>query len=171
MSLPPGARCLFDGKQIDKAVDRIAVRMAVDLWDSNPILICLMNGALPFTADLMRRFHFPVELDYIHVTRYAGKSGGKLKRERWIDRPVAGRTIVLVDDVLDAGVTLTEVERDLAEANPERILSAVLVRKSVPGVEYEPNYVALEAPNEFLIGRGMDYDGAYRHLSGIYSVD
>ena len=84
MGLPPGARCIFDGKQIDKAVDRLAVRMTVDLWDANPILICLMNGALPFTADLMRRFHFPIELDYIHVTRYHGTSGGELRRERCV---------------------------------------------------------------------------------------
>lgn len=170
MNLPEGARCLFDATEVDRAIDQLAVRMAVALWDANPILVCLMNGGLPFTADLMRRFYFPLELDHVRAARYRGTAGGELRIECWPGRPLEGRTVVLLDDVFDEGITLQRVRERLADAGPERVLCAVMVRKDVPGVTFEPDYIALEAPNEFIVGRGMDCDGAYRQLSGIYAL-
>lgn len=171
--LPPGAVCLYAAQTVDSAVDRLAVRLAVRLWDAHPVLVCLMNGALPFTADLLRRFYFDLELDHMTMRRCGGRSGrssAPAAVERPLRRSVAGRTVLLVDDVLDEGVTLKAAQEALADAGAGAVLSAVLVRKAVPGAVAEADYAALEAPDEFLVGRGMDKGGAFRQLSAIYSL-
>lgn len=171
--LPPGAVCLYAAPAVDSAVDRLAVRLAVRLWDARPVVVCLMNGALPFTADLLRRFYFDLELDHMAMRRCCGcrgRSGGAVAIERPLRRNVAGRTVLLVDDVLDEGVTLRAAQQALADAGAGAVLTAVLVRKAVPGAVAEADYAALEAPNEFLVGRGMDKGGAFRQLSAIYSL-
>ena len=170
LSLPAGARCLYSTAEVDAAVDRIAVRMALKLWDAKPIVACVMTGGLPFTADLLRRFYFDLELDYVHATRYRGTAGGNLRFLRELRRDVAGRTVLLVDDVVDEGVTLAAVRDAVAAQGALEVLTAVLVRKAVPHAMACVDYVALEAPNEFLVGRGMDCDGAFRQLSGIYAL-
>lgn len=168
--LPAGARCVFTRTAVDAAVDRIAARLMLLLWDARPLVVCLMNGGLPFTADLLRRFHFDLELDYMHATRYRGAVAGEVRLLRDLDRSVAGRTVLLVDDVLDEGVTLAAVQDALAKRRPKQLLSAVLVRKRVPSAAATAEYIALEAPNEYLVGRGMDLHGAFRQLSAIYAV-
>lgn len=168
MALPEGSQCLFDAAAVDKAVDRVAVELAVRLWDAHPIMVCLMTGGLPFAADLLRRFYFDVELDYMHLCRYHGTEGRELRFLRRLERSVRGRTVLLVDDVLDEGETLRAAEESVAGA--AEVLTAVLVRKEVPKALAKADYAALEAPNEFLVGRGMDCDGAHRQLSGIYSL-
>jgi len=169
-SLPPGSRCLYDTRTVDRAVDRVAVEMALRLWDARPVVVCLMNGGLPFTADLLRRFYFDLELDYMHFARYEGQQGGDIQLLRKPTRTLAGRTVLLVDDVLDEGQTLRAAQRLVAEAGARETLTAVLVRKDVPGPVARADFAALEAPDEFLVGRGMDCDGAFRQLSGIYCL-
>ena len=160
---------MFDAETVDVAVDRVAVEMALRLWDARPVVVCLMNGGLPFTADLLRRFHFDLELDYMHLSRYRHTTGGEIRFVRRLERPLKGRTVLLVDDVLDEGETLAAAQREMAAAEPDELLSAVLVRKDTPAVT-EVDYAALEGPGEFLVGRGMDCDGAFRQLSGIYAL-
>ena len=168
--LPDDAVCLYSAAAVDFAIDRLAVRIAVRLWDARPLVVCLMNGALPFTADLLRRFYFDLELDHMTVRRYDGRNGAGVRVERPLEHGVAGRTVLLVDDVLDEGVTLQVARDALTAAGAAEVLAAVLVRKRVPGAVAEVDYAALEAPNEFLVGRGMDMGGAFRQLSGIYSL-
>lgn len=167
--LPPGARCVFAAATVDAAVDRVAVELALRLWDARPIVVCLMNGGLLFTADLVRRFHFDLELDYMHLARYEYTSGGKVRFVRRLERSLAGRTVLLVDDVLDEGKTLIAAQREVIAGAPAQLLSAVLVRKDTVAAT-EVDYAALEGPNEFLVGRGMDCAGAFRQLSGIYAL-
>lgn len=175
-TLPEGAKLLFSAAEVDAAIDRLAVTLALTLWEANPILVCMMNGGLPFTGDLLRRFHFPLELDYLHATRYPsapggdGTSGGEVRFEHDLRRDLRGRTVVLADDVLDGGATLAATQERLAARGPERLICAVMVRKDVANPQARADYVALEAPDEFLVGRGMDLGGAFRQLSGIYSL-
>ncbi len=171
--LPKGSRPVFTAAAVDAAVDRVAVRLALRLWEERPVVVCLMNGGLPFAADLLRRFHFDLELDYMHVTRYRGMVGGTgkdVRFERDLQRSVTARAVLLVDDVLDRGVTLRTAQNALAERGAETVLTAVLVRKRCDDAVASADYVALEGPDEFLVGRGMDCDGAFRQLSGIYSL-
>ena len=167
--LPPDARCVFEAQAVDVAVDRVAVELALRLWNARPVIVCVMNGGLPFTADLLRRFHFDLELDYLHLSRYQHTSGGEIHFVRRLERPLKGRTVLLVDDVLDEGETLAAAQREVNAAAPDQLLSAVLVRKETQAVA-EVDYAALEGPDEFLVGRGMDCDGAFRQLSGIYAL-
>ena len=169
-SLPDDARCLFSAAEVDAAVDRVAVQMAVRLWDAHPILVCMMTGGLPFAADLLRRFYFDLELDYIHATRYRGPNGGQLRFARPLERSVSGRTVLLVDDVVDKGVTLAAVRTAIAAQGAAEVLTTVLVRKTVANACAKPDYSALDAPDAFLVGRGMDCGGAFRQLSGIYAL-
>jgi len=167
--LPPGAQCVFDTGTVDVAVDRVAVELALRLWDTRPVIVCLMNGGLPFTADLIRRFHFDLELDYMHLSRYEHTTGGKIRFTRRLERSLEGRTVLLVDDVLDEGETLAAAQREVLAGKPAALLSAVLVRKDTKAVA-EVDFAALEGPNEFLVGRGMDCDGSFRQLTGIYAL-
>ena len=175
-ALPEGAKLLFSAAEVDAAIDRLAVTLALTLWEAHPILVCMMNGALPFTGDLLRRFHFPLELDYVHATRYPnapgadGTSGGEVRFKHDLQRDLKGRTVVLVDDVLDGGATLAATQERLGARGLERLISVVMVRKDVANPKASADFVALEAPDEFLVGRGMDLGGAFRQLSGIYSL-
>ena len=170
LGFPPGSRCLYDARTVDQAVDRVAVELAVRLWDARPVVVCLMNGGLPYTADLLRRFYFDLELDYMHLARYENFSGGEVRFLRKLERGLAGRTVLLVDDVLDEGQTLLAAQRVVVEAGAAETVTTVLVRKDVQNPVAAADYVALDAPNEFLVGRGMDYDGAFRQLSSIHCL-
>ena len=170
LGFPPGSRCLYDARTVDQAVDRVAVELAVRLWDARPVVVCLMNGGLVFTADLLRRFYFDLELDYMHLARYENFSGGEVRLLRKLERGLAGRTVLLVDDVLDEGQTLLAAQRMVAESDAAETVTAVLIRKDVASPVAVADYVALDAPNEFLVGRGMDCDGAFRQLSSIHCL-
>ena len=174
------AERLYDASEVDFAIDRLAVRMALDLQDVRPILVCVMNGGLPFAAALMRRFAFPLELDYVHAMRYRGGAAesGTLRTPRRGDlevrvdlaRDVTDRTVVLADDVLDRGTTLDEIAARVAQAGAEQVYTAVLVNKKVAGRTFRADYAALDAPDRYLIGCGMDFGGWYRNLGGIYAL-
>ena len=174
------AERLYDASEVDFAIDQLAVRMALDLQDARPILVCVMNGGVPFTAALMRRFAFPLELDYVHAIRYRGGTetsgtlkaprGGELELPVDLDRDVANRVVVLTDDVLDEGTTLARIVERVARAGAALVRTAVLVNKKVPGRTVTADYAALDAPNRYLIGWGMDCGGWFRNLDGIYAL-
>lgn len=178
--IPKEAECLYDEAEVDFAIDRLAVRMALDLQGANPILVCVMNGGLPFTAALMRRFAFPLELDHVHAVRYRGgkaaarkaevPQGGRLEVRVNLARNVRERVVVLADDVLDRGTTLESLAERVAQAGAARVYTAVLVNKKVPGRTFTADYAALDAPNRYLIGGGMDCGGWFRNLGGIYAL-
>ena len=168
--LPPAARCLHTAAAVDAAVDRVAAQLAVRLWDAQPLVVCLMTGGLPFAADLLRRFYFDLELDYMHLSRYEGVRGGAVRVVRDLQRPLAGRTVLLVDDVLEEGLTLRAAQDAVAVRGAAQVVTAVLVRKNVPNAVTQADYAVLAAEDEFLVGRGMDCDGRFRQLSGIYSL-
>lgn len=178
--IPKDAECLYDETEVNFAIDRLAVRMALELQDANPILVCVMNGGLPFTAALMRRFAFPLELDYVHAVRYRGGKaasdkvkaprGGELEVRVNLARNVADRVVVLADDVLDRGTTLENIAERVVRAGAARVYTAVLVNKKVPGRTFSADYAALDAPDRYLIGGGMDCGGWYRNLGGIYAL-
>ena len=174
------AERLYDAAEVDFAIDQLAVRMALDLQHAHPVLVCVMNGGLPFAAALMRRFAFPLELDYVHAVRYRAAPtesgtvevprGGELEVRVDLACDVTDRNVVLADDVLDRGTTLERIAARVARAGAARVHTAVLVNKTVPGRTFAADYVALDAPNRYLIGRGMDYNGWFRNLDGIYAL-
>ncbi|MEJ2130762.1 MAG: hypoxanthine-guanine phosphoribosyltransferase [Gammaproteobacteria bacterium] len=164
---------VFSRESVDRAVDDIAASLTEQIGNANPLVLCVMKGGVPFTADLLRRFDFPLELDYLHVSRYHDRTrGSHLEWHRVPQTRVEGRTLLIVDDVLDEGETLAALVAWSHEQSARRTLSAVLVAKDIPrDIDVRVDFTALNAPNRYLYGRGMDYKGYWRNLPDIYAVD
>lgn len=158
---------LHDARAVDAAYDRMATAIAARLADREPVVIGLMLGGLIPTAALATRLRFPLTLDYLHATRYRGATRGH--DLHWIVRPaaaLAGRSVLLVDDILDEGVTLAAVIEACERQGAREVLSAVLVRKrhdrALPGLRAD--FVGLEVPDRYVFGCGMDWHERFRNL-------
>jgi hypoxanthine phosphoribosyltransferase len=166
------AELIVSADAVEFAIDQIAVRLAAVLAEKNPLLLCVMNGGLPYSAELARRLQFPLQLGYVHVGRYGtATQGGTLE---WMAQPsidVSGRHVLFVDDILDEGVTLMELVRWARGAGASGVTSTVLVEKDAPRAEkVVVDYPAMQCPDRYLIGCGMDYQGYWRNLPGIYAL-
>lgn len=167
----PKSEVVFEKAAVEKAIDQLAVKLNVDLHNQNPVFVSVLHGGLPFTSDLVMRFQGCCELAYVHVGRYGhGTDGGELV---WHVEPTADltdRVVVYVDDVLDRGETLAALRKRAEERGARKVLAAVLVRKAVDDCSSHAEYVALESPNLFLFGRGMDIEGQWRNLPEIRAI-
>lgn len=166
------ADCLFDMTQVETALDRMAADITGKYQDGNPLVICIMNGGLITTGKLLLRLAFPLEQDYMHVTRYRGQtSGGEL---HWAVKPehsLQGRNVLLVDDILDEGHTLAAIVEHCRQAGAQSVASVVLVEKlhdRKHGIQAD--YVGLQTEDRYLFGYGMDYKGYLRNAPGIFAV-
>ncbi len=166
------AERLFDRKAVEAAIDRLAVRLTLAYAESRPVLVCVLTGGIMFTGDLLKRLAFPLTLDYLHATRYRGETEGE--EVHWLAQPVtplAGRLVLLVDDVLDHGDTLAAARSVLLRQGAAAVHTVVLVDKQRQSAKpLQADHVALKAPDRYLFGRGMDYKGYWRNLDAIYAV-
>ena len=169
------ADCLASPAEVDAALDRMAAAITTELADSNPLVYTVMNGGLIVAGRLLARLDFPLESAYLHASRYGHQLQGKSLLD-WRVRPtqeLKGRTILVVDDILDEGHTLKAICQYLREEGAARVLTAVLVhkdhdRKAEPGMRAD--FSGLEIPDRFLFGCGMDYKGYWRNAPGIYAL-
>jgi hypoxanthine phosphoribosyltransferase len=168
------ADLLADETEVKSAIERLACQMTAQLADKMPVMLCVMNGALIFAGQLLTKLVFPLEVEYVHATRYGSDTeGGSLD---WIVRPardLEGRTVVLIDDILDEGVTLSSIAEYCKEAGASEVLMAVLIyklhdRKMSPG--FRADFTGIETEDRFLFGYGLDYKGFWRNAPGIYAV-
>ena len=168
------ADCLFSPAEVEAALERMATDITVRLAERNPVTLCVMHGGLIVTGRLLPRLNFPLEAGYLHATRYGHELCGS--HLDWRVRPtedLRGRTVLLIDDILDEGTTLGAIIDYCREEGAAEVLTAVLVnkehdRKARPDVTAD--FVGLVAPDRFLFGCGMDYKGYWRNASGIYAV-
>ncbi len=168
-----GADCLWDADQLADVYDRMAQEISSDMAQLNPLVLCVMNGGLFFTAELVKRMNIVLEMDYVHATRYQGETeGGEMT---WICFPedkIVNRDILLVDDILDIGITLNAIRQACLKAGAKSVRSAVLTIKQhdrqIDSVEAE--YVGVPVEDRYVFGCGMDYKGYFRNLDGIYAV-
>jgi hypoxanthine phosphoribosyltransferase len=138
------------------------------------VLLCVMNGGLIFTGQLLTRLVFPLEIDYVHATRYGHETNGATLQ--WTVRPqldLKGRTVLLLDDILDEGVTLAAIADYCRQQGAIKVCMAVLVeklhlRKVSPGMKAD--FTGIEVGDRFLFGYGLDYKGYWRNAPGIYAV-
>ena len=167
------AEVLYRPDQIEAALDHMAAAVTARLAAQDPLVLVVLNGALITAAGLVQRLQFPLRLGYVHATRYRGDTeGGGL---HWVAPPwpaVAGETVLVVDDVLDAGDTLQALRVTLRQQGAAAVYSAVLVRKHRvrPHPDLNADFVGLEAPDRYLFGCGMDYHHYWRQLPAIYAV-
>jgi len=164
----PNSSLVFDKAAITRAIDQLAVQLNVELKDTTPVFLSVLHGGLPFTGDLMMRFQGDCDLGCVHVGRYgANTHGGELTWHMQPSADVAGRLVVFIDDVLDKGETLAALRARALELGAREVRAAVLVRKAIDNCVSEAEYIALEAPDLFLFGYGMDIDGKWRNLPEI----
>ncbi|KTD21731.1 hypoxanthine-guanine phosphoribosyltransferase [Legionella londiniensis] len=166
--------CLYTTKEVEAALDRMAINIHEKLHDKNPILLCVMIGGLVPMGNLLPRLDFPLEVDYVHATRYRGEiQGGKL---RWIVKPrvdLRDRAVLVVDDILDGGVTLAAILNEVKAMGAAEVYSAVLVDKHHKRVKNgldKADFVGLEVDDHYIFGYGMDYNEYLRNAPGIFVV-
>ena len=169
------ATCLHDFDAINAALDRMASAITKELRDKNPIILCVMTGALITVGHLVTRLNFPLEIDYIHATRYRGTNrAGDL---HWLVEPrtsLVNRAVLIVDDIMDGGLTLAAIMDYCKQAKAASIHSAVMVSKQrvrEPGVTFEPDFVGVTTEDKYLFGFGLDYEEYLRNAPGIYAVN
>jgi hypoxanthine phosphoribosyltransferase len=168
------AECLFDVNQVEMALDQMAGAITEKLQDENPVLLCVMVGALIPMGQLLTRLHFPLTVDYVHATRYQGSTrGGDL---HWLVEPrhsLKDRTVLIVDDIMDGGLTLAAIIDYCEQMGAKKVYSAVLVdkkREREEGVDFYPDFVGVQTENRFLFGFGLDYEEYLRNAPGIFAV-
>lgn len=166
------AERLYDQAEVEAAVDRMAEAVTADLADRDPVLMCVMNGGLIPTAMLMTRLQFPLRVDYLHATRYRERtSGTDLQWKKHHEVDLTGRTVLVIDDILDEGYTLAAILKHCRDEGAAEVRSAVLAHKLHDrGVDLEADYVALTLPDRYVFGYGMDYKGYWRNAPGIFAA-
>lgn len=167
------AELLFDQHTIERALDKLATAIEHDLAETNPIVIGVMTGGLVPLAHLLTRLTMPLQTDYLHATRYAGQThGGRLQ---WIARPrltLTDREVLLVDDILDEGETLSAIIQECYRMGAAKVHSAVLFDKELGSEKpVTADYVGLSCPNRYVFGFGMDYKEYWRNIPAIYAVN
>jgi hypoxanthine phosphoribosyltransferase len=163
---------IADAKTVQASLDRLGREISDALHDRFPLVLPVMGGAIVFAGQLLPRLDFPLEFDYLHVTRYRGKTqGGAVEWRVLPGKSVAGRTLLVVDDILDEGETLYAVKQKLVEMGAARVLTAVLADKEIPGKKpVQADFVGLKVPNRFVFGCGMDAYGLWRNLPEIRAL-
>ncbi len=167
------ADLLHSEAEVEAALDRMAIAVTAELQDKNPLVLAVMIGGLIPAGKLALRLDFPLQIDYLHATRYRGDTRGRALH--WLSRPVqsmADRVVLVVDDILDEGITLGAVLDACREAGAREVYSAVLVDKQIgikPGLQ-SADFTGLQIENRYVFGYGMDYRGYLRNAAGIFAV-
>ena len=169
------AECLFTFEDITRALDRMASAITAMLHQERPLILCVMTGALMVTSHLLARLPFLLEVDYIHATRYGlALTGGDLT---WLARPhsmLTERTVLIVDDIMDGGLTLAAIVEDCYKMGARAAYTAVLInklRQREQQVTISPDFIGLEtADPRYFFGFGLDYEGYGRNLPAIYAI-
>ncbi len=158
--------------EIIQAIDRIAEKMNIDLEGKDPLFVCVLNGSFMFAAELMKKVTISSEISFVRMASYQGtKSTGKIKEIYGLEEEIEGRTIVIIEDIVDTGHTMSLILDQLACDNPKEIKVATLLFKpEALKTQVKLDYVALEIPSDFIVGFGLDYDGYGRNLADIYKI-
>ena len=158
--------------EILQRVKAVAERINNDLADKNPLFLAVLNGSFIFAADLMREITIPCEISFVKLASYSGTtSTGKITEVIGNNTDLADRHILIVEDIIDTGRTLHNMIENLGTRNPASIhICALLVKPEKLEVPLNIEYAALESPNEFIVGYGLDYDQQGRNLRDIYTI-
>ena len=160
-------RVLLSEDEIREKVRELGGKITADYKNSNLMLVTVLKGAVVFLADLMREIDVPAEIDFMVVSSYGSgvKSSGVVKIVKDLDVPLAGKDILIVEDILDSGLTLSYIKELLESRGPRSIRIATLLDKpSRRKVDLQADYIGFSVPDEFVIGYGLDYDEKYRNL-------
>ena len=166
------AELVCDASEVDAAVKRVAEEVTRKVGNSVPLVLSVMGGGVVFTGQLLPLLRFPLEFDYVHVTRYRGATtGGEIE---WIVKPrtdVSGRTVLVIDDILDEGHTLAEIRAWLLENGARSVYTAVFADKDLKMAKpVTADFVGVTVPDSYVFGFGMDVHDAWRNLPAVYAL-
>ncbi len=159
-------------EKIDGAIAEIAEKMNKELATKNPLMICILNGSFMFAADLMKKLTFPCEISFVKLSSYQGTSTtGTVKELIGLNENIEGRNIVILEDIIDTGVTIKKIIAQLLGYKPAELkIASLLFKPEACKVDIDIDYTGLNIPNDFIVGYGLDYNGYGRNLPDIYTV-
>ncbi len=165
------ARLLHTEAEVEAAIDVMAEKINATLATHNPIILCVMNGGIVIAGKLMTKLNFPLTLDAINVSRYGNETSGN--KINWLQKPINSmkdRSVLIVDDILDQGLTLEVIYQYCQDQGARSVFSAVLVDKqlNIPK-PIQADFIGLSVADHYLYGYGMDYKGYLRNAAGIYA--
>lgn len=167
------ADLLHSETEVESAIARMALEISEALRETNPVFLCVMNGGVVISGKLLTRLNFPLTVDSINASRYNNKTVGE--EIEWIQKPktdLKDRTVLIVDDILDEGLTLKTIIDYCKNQGANSIYTAVLVNKTLQQEKpITANFIGLEVDNHYLFGYGMDYKGYLRNADGIYACN
>lgn len=157
---------------IEQAIKRIAEQMNAELADKNPIFLAVLNGAFMFAGELMKEVSIASEITFVRLASYHGTTTtNRVQEVLGLNESIRGRSVVIVEDIVDSGNTMVSLLRELEKQAPEEIkIATLLFKPAALKQQLHLDYVALEIPNDFIVGYGLDYDGYGRNLKDIYKV-
>ena len=155
-----------------KRIQVVADRINSDMKDKNPLLLAVLNGSFIFAADLMRMLTIPCEISFVKLASYQGTtSTGTIKEVLGINEDLTNRTVIIVEDIVETGLTMKRMIETLGTRNPESIhICSLLVKPDRLQVPLDIEYAVMEIPNDFILGYGLDYDHQGRNLRDIYTI-
>lgn len=158
--------------EILAAVKRVGEAINREMADSNPLFICVLNGAFMFAGDLMKTVNFPCEITFVKLSSYDGLvTTGSVKEVIGLNESVVGRNVIVVEDIVDTGITMEKIIGSLNAKGAKSIKVATFLQKpEALQRDIQVDYVAMKIPNQFIVGYGLDYDGYGRNLKEIYTV-
>jgi len=179
LALPDNSRLVYSNQQIIDALDKLADKLNQQLAGEKLLVLCVMQGGLVFTGQLIPKLKLMLEIDYIHATRYANEtSGGDLQWKSYPQSSLSGRSVLILDDILDEGNTMQAIIQYCQLQGASNIVSAVLLKKNHNRCIDDhainstlTDNIALTVEDDYVFGFGMDYNGHYRQLDAIYSLE
>lgn len=166
------AELIHSAAAVDAAIGRVAAEISAKLKDQYPLVLSVMGGAVVFAGRLLPLLNFPLEFDYIHASRYGSAiSGGRVDWKVGPKGNVAGRVVLVIDDILDAGDTMLAIRERVLELGARAFYSAVLTdKKKAAAKPIQADFVGLTLPDRYVFGCGMDVHGVWRNLPAIYAL-
>lgn len=165
-------RTFIPEEQIQKEVIRVADEISRDLQGEVPVFISVLNGAFMFTSDLMKNLSIPCEISFVKLASYQGTvSTGEVKELVGLNANISGRTVVIVEDIVDTGLTMQALIKKISAYHPKEIrIATLLLKPEKLKIDLAIDYVAMHIPNDFIVGYGLDYEGLGRNYRDIYTI-
>ncbi len=170
MSSQPKLRILYTRAEIEAKVDKLAGKIRRDYLGKHPILICVLKGSFMFTADLIRRLNFPLEIEFVQLSSYGRdrESSGKIKVVQPLHSPIEGRDVLVIEDIVDTGTTIAFLLNYLRDKKPASLkLCALTDKPSRRKVPVTIDYLGFTVSDKFIVGYGLDWDEKFRYLPDI----
>ena len=165
---------LVSREEIEAAVTRLAKEISEDYKGKDLIVVGILKGAAVFLADLIRKIDCPMIMDFMQVSSYYNGtvSSGNVKIKKDLDYDISGKDVLIVEDIIDSGVTMECLKRELFARNPQSIrVVAAFDKPSRRKVDFKADYIGIEVPDEFIVGYGLDYAGKYRNLPDVCVIE